>query len=208
MNDLAARLRIAREAAGFTTAAEAAERFGWNYPTYAGHENGSRGMRLTVVQRYAAAFRVAAVWLLEGSADTDRSAGKPSRLLPLARNPQQTGFGESEITPYKPANAVEEKALTTAIASLAVGWRHLVLWIAGRDWHPYAILKGDIVAIGTPPMARDGEIVLVNWQDPDVRTTLAQRIEDHFVLPVGETRPESVPGVHGAVAFVLRAPRR
>lgn len=208
MNELSTRLRIAREAAGFATAAEAAERFGWNYATYAGHENGSRGVRIPVAQRYATAFRVSAVWLLEGGAPPDTAATSTAPPAQPQRGNRPSGFSDTEITPYKPATAVEEKALTTAIASLAVGWRHLVLWIAGRDWHPYAILRGDIVAIGTPPVTRDGEVVLVNWQDPDVRTTLAQRVADRFVLPIGEDRPESVPGVYGAVAFVLRAPRR
>lgn len=52
------RLRAAREAAGFRSAASAAEHYGWTASTYASHENGSRGMKLPEIEKYARAFRV------------------------------------------------------------------------------------------------------------------------------------------------------
>lgn len=67
MTDKAERLRRAREEAGFETAKEAAERFGWVIPTYFGHENGSRGFRAETAGAYARAFRVRPEWLLYGS---------------------------------------------------------------------------------------------------------------------------------------------
>lgn len=53
------RLKAAREAAGFKTAVEAAERFDWPPTTYYGHENGSRGITKSAAEKYARAFGIA-----------------------------------------------------------------------------------------------------------------------------------------------------
>lgn len=60
------RLIEARQRAGFATAADAAKAFGWSEPTYHSHENGSRGIRSDVAERYARAFQVTPEWLLFG----------------------------------------------------------------------------------------------------------------------------------------------
>ena len=54
---VAERLRAAREAAGYSTAAEAAKAMNVNYQTYFAHESGGRRMRTEVIQRYARFFR-------------------------------------------------------------------------------------------------------------------------------------------------------
>lgn len=61
----AIRLERARKARGFSTAKEAAEYFGWNYDTYAQHENGTRGIT-RAAGNYAKALRVSEGWLLTG----------------------------------------------------------------------------------------------------------------------------------------------
>lgn len=60
------RLARARRDAGFEDATFAARRFGWNENSYRSHENGMRGLRRDVAERYAKAFRVNAGWLLTG----------------------------------------------------------------------------------------------------------------------------------------------
>lgn len=62
---IAARLKLAREAAGYEEATQAAIRHGWKVPTYLGHENGSRGQK-NAIPDYAAAFRVTPGWLAFG----------------------------------------------------------------------------------------------------------------------------------------------
>ena len=64
--EVAARLKLARKAAGFKTASEASRRFGWNLNTYAGHEHGTRGITTRSAPVYAAAFGVRVEWLLLG----------------------------------------------------------------------------------------------------------------------------------------------
>lgn len=66
MSDMHFRLKQARVAAGFDSAAGAATRFRWPVTTYSGHENGSRGIKPSLVQIYAKAFGVSAEWLMFG----------------------------------------------------------------------------------------------------------------------------------------------
>lgn len=64
--ELHERLAAARRAAGYDTAAMAAEALGTPYPTYAGHENGSSGFRHKTAVIYARKFGVSLEWLLTG----------------------------------------------------------------------------------------------------------------------------------------------
>ncbi|MCA3738688.1 MAG: S24/S26 family peptidase [Phenylobacterium sp.] len=65
MDDRAARLRQARLAAGFETAAAAAEAHGWNRNTYASNENGNAPYSWRRSRDYAAAFGVRPEWLYD-----------------------------------------------------------------------------------------------------------------------------------------------
>lgn len=60
----AERLRQARKLARFSTAAEAAQRFGWPEGAYRHHENGTRGFGADLAQKYGRAFKVRPGWLL------------------------------------------------------------------------------------------------------------------------------------------------
>ena len=69
----AKRLEQARLARGFSEARQAADAFGWNYHTYAQHENGTRGI-VRAAARYAKAYGVSEAWLLTGSGSGPRFA--------------------------------------------------------------------------------------------------------------------------------------
>ncbi|HET6376687.1 MAG TPA: S24 family peptidase [Methylocella sp.] len=68
------RLQIARQNAGFSNATDAARAFAWNENTYRSHENGERGLRLEVAERYAKAFGTSAAWLLTGEGEAKAKA--------------------------------------------------------------------------------------------------------------------------------------
>lgn len=80
------RLQAARRAAGYETAAEAANAFGWKEPTYMSHENGSRGIRKEVAKRYAAALHVSPEWILLGVGQGPKGnpVGRPADLKRVA----------------------------------------------------------------------------------------------------------------------------
>jgi phage repressor protein C with HTH and peptisase S24 domain len=80
-SDQAARLRAAREAAGFKSASDAAQRFRWRASTYMAHENGQNGIRTEPALAYARAFGVDPGWLMTGlraGKAQEKSAGKNS----------------------------------------------------------------------------------------------------------------------------------
>lgn len=60
------RLKRARVAAGYETATEAAEAFGWNVNTYRSNENGARPFSRESAIKYSRAFRVGVEWLITG----------------------------------------------------------------------------------------------------------------------------------------------
>jgi phage repressor protein C with HTH and peptisase S24 domain len=60
----AERLKKARKDAGYESAQDAADAFGWNPPAYRHHENGTRGFGADAAKRYGRAFKVRAGWLL------------------------------------------------------------------------------------------------------------------------------------------------
>lgn len=82
--EMSERLKRAREAAGFSSAAEASAALGISKFTYAQHENGTRGFKRDSADRYARKFKVSVEWLLYG-----RGAGIGPDPLPSAEVLQQ-----------------------------------------------------------------------------------------------------------------------
>lgn len=78
------RLQQAREKAGFDGPTDAAKAFGWNVVTYLAHENGTRGLRPAVAERYARAYHVSTDWILFGRGKgRDRVLNEKPITVPL-----------------------------------------------------------------------------------------------------------------------------
>lgn len=92
------RLRMAREQAGFATAADAARRFGWPESSYRAAENGQRPPTQARAKEFARAFRVPVEWLLFG-------AGEPTKKpVPLVG---YVGAG-AEVFPIDDGGSLDE----------------------------------------------------------------------------------------------------
>lgn len=72
------RLKIARERAGYATAADAALALDISRFTYAQHENGTRGFKKDSADQYARKFKVSVEWLLYGRGAADQPDSVPS----------------------------------------------------------------------------------------------------------------------------------
>lgn len=212
MSDETMRLRAAREAAGFRTAKDAADRFGWKYPTYSGHENGNRGMRADALRVYARAFKVEVVWLMEGTGSGPggcRGAATPTSA-PVV--PSATGFREQDAAPYVAHRPGLQRVMTALAAELTPGLRHRQLYTANRAHPAFSILAGDVLVIGTPEQRRAGDIVVATLALPsprDGQTVLRQAIGDTLVPPVGMAladESDRIAGILGTVAAVIRPP--
>ena len=69
MTERSERLKEARKAAGFASAADAARHFGWPAPTYCAHENATRNFPYERAKTYAQAYGVGLQWLYDGDVD-------------------------------------------------------------------------------------------------------------------------------------------
>jgi len=151
MSNASDRLKQAREKAGFQDAAEAARRFGWAASTYHGHENGSRGLRADVAQKYARAFRVSPDWLMFGKGDdmTGPADDAPeSDLVPIYDIEASAGNG---IIPGEDEAVVDHLALPPGylrrITSAPVSALAIVT-VTGDSMSP-TLRGGDVVMIDT-----------------------------------------------------------
>lgn len=84
MKQIHERLEEARLKAGYETVTEAAEALGVKYPTYAGHENGTTGLRLEPAMKYARKFKVSLDWLVTGKGRGPESSGAWEIFLMIA----------------------------------------------------------------------------------------------------------------------------
>lgn len=99
MESPAARLKWARERAGYAKAKDAVEAFGFTQSTYYGHENGDRAFDEKTAKRYAQAFNVPWAWLL-GDDGGEAAITSPLRVKsPIAAQPNATESGPVNLLP-------------------------------------------------------------------------------------------------------------
>jgi hypothetical protein len=112
------RLRDARLARGFETAAAAADAFGWNRNTYASNENGNAPFSYRRAKDYAAAFGVRPEWLYD-AAGPMRPTPEPGYVQIVGRvgaNPDgvvlfATGQDACDLAPIPPGGTEKAAAL-------------------------------------------------------------------------------------------------
>lgn len=161
MSDPNERLTSARKDAGFKSAAEAAERFGWKYPTYAGHENGSRGLTVEAARDYSRAFRTTPEWLLFGTGSEPQLPATTEHAL-VSVFDVAASAGDGSFVDYEPQ--------VGALAFPADYLRHLtstppsrlaIISVKGESMEP-TLLDDDIVLMdgSKTSLAFDGLFVL------------------------------------------------
>ena len=84
LDSVAARLRHAREAAGFRNSTDFCRAQGLRHNTYDHHETGRRGIKLQTLKDYASMLRVNLAWLVEGEGQM-RTNDWEMEVLDLAR---------------------------------------------------------------------------------------------------------------------------
>jgi len=112
------RLREARTANGFETAAAAADAFGWNRNTYASNENGNAPFSYRRAKEYAQAFGVRPEWLYD-AAGPMRPTAEPGFVPIIGRvgaNPEglvlfATGQDAGDLAPIPPGGTDKAVAL-------------------------------------------------------------------------------------------------
>lgn len=182
--------------AGFATAADAAMTFGWKYPTYAGHENGNRGMKVPDLRKYAKAFNVSETWLMTGKTEMHRDQTSPP------------GLSESLADYHAPTDTLR-LAMQRLATQMYPESRSMTTLLVPRDYPTLALLRGDVVfvdlsRIDPPP----GTIVvsrIVDTQGVDA-TTFRLSGPGGPIPPFGEPPldDDQVEGIVGTVIGSLR----
>ena len=94
---IGSRLKTARKAAGFSSANDAAAALGISYPTYAAHENGTRGINRRALEQYSNYFDVAIDWLICGGNDAVRDPYKRKIDEKLSLIMKATGWRQNDL---------------------------------------------------------------------------------------------------------------
>ena len=71
--NMSARLREARKAAGYKSAAAAIHALGWKASAYRAHENGQNNFSVEFAEKYAQVYGVTSAWLMVGSGEDQRT---------------------------------------------------------------------------------------------------------------------------------------
>ncbi len=151
------RLRRARMAAGFETAASAAAALGVSQATYGQHENGLRGFPASKAEKYARRFRVTPEWLLYGRGE-DPTAKPTSETVPLVgyvgagavAHYYATGDGGLDYVAAPQdatSNTVAAEIRGESLGPLLDGW--LVFWDEVRN-PPTPDMFGEVCVVGLP----------------------------------------------------------
>jgi transcriptional regulator with XRE-family HTH domain len=150
------RLKAAREAAGFTSATDAAHSLGIPPPTYLAHENGTVGISSKKAPLYARRFGVSLDWLLEGRGTMRGSSGFEIAI----RGTIGAGGLVDRYTAHDIATLAETVTLPQNEAIMALEVRGDSMWPRFID--------GEFVLVSTiprPPGELAGRYAAVETQD-------------------------------------------
>ena len=104
-----ARLRLARERAGYPKSLDAVNAFGFTGSTYYAHENGSRGFDFETAEKYARVFNTSAQWLLSGKGTAPGDKGNTLTPPPVSSQEAEN------------PDLLDEGLMTAVIASAMYG---------------------------------------------------------------------------------------
>ena len=155
MDERFQRLREARLAKGFETAAAAADAFGWNRNTYASNENGNAPFSYRRAKEYAAAFGIRPEWLYDatGSMLPVAEAGFVPVIGKVGANPDglvlfATGQEPGDLAPLPPGGTEKAVALQVVGHSMRdVADDGALIYFADQRTPPTPDMLGHVVVV-------------------------------------------------------------
>lgn len=169
--DIHQRLKIARERRGYASATKASEAMGIAYGTYAGHENGSRGIKNQDIIRYAEFFRVPVAWLQFGEGTEPDKADSHGDL---PQSEPATGYIEPITMRVEAPLGARDLPVFAAVeggdGDLVVSTEPVDLvprpWYLGEVKEGYAVI---VTGESMVPAYEPGDMAIVNPKLPPLR---------------------------------------
>jgi transcriptional regulator with XRE-family HTH domain len=157
MDERFQRLREARLAKGFETAASAADAFGWNRNTYASNENGNAAFSYRRAKEYAQAFGIRPEWLYDaaGSMTPTAAIGFTRIVGNVGANPDglvlyATGQEPNDLVPLPPGGTDQAVALKVVGHSMrGVADDGSIIYFEDQRTPPTPDMLGHVVVIET-----------------------------------------------------------
>lgn len=191
---MAARLREAREKAGYSTIASAAQAFGWNPVTYTSHENGTRRYDIDAAVRYGKALKVNPGHLL--GLDTIDTPAFRIATEPASKMVSVVGAVEAGVWRERTEWAREQQYEVEAGYSMVSGAERFALEVEGysmdKIFPPGSVLDCLRVYKGRLD-PQDGDLVIVQRRRHDLMETTCKRLTrdgETWVLIAESTKPE------------------
>lgn len=205
MIDISSRLRAAREAAGFERASDATDRFGWTYSTYAGHENGARGIKNEALRKYARAFGVSLTWLMTGTGPMTNSP-TPFQMV----TPPETRLSEPDATEFIAKTDRQRADIAKIAALICPNTRNPIIYSLNRDYPGLFLMRGDLLIIDQHTDAKVGQITLTRAANSNTgtgHTRLRIKASNSLMAPYGSpsVTPEEIDEAeYGTVVATIR----
>lgn len=184
MNTQEERLRQARIDAGYPQVSDAVRHFEWNYSTYAGHENGHRGIKFADVQKYAAAFGVTAEWL---------TTGRDARQITAAHaddNPHNIGMAESAVAPFQPKSDTLRRKIIAMAEAMAPSTQNPTFFVLTQHQPSVMLMIGDILVVDQKRLSgKNGGLIvsqIANTETGSGKTVLRIARDGILTPPFGE----------------------
>lgn len=178
MTEMHERIRLARESAGYASAADAARSLGLKEARYRHHENGRNAPRHAELELYARRYRVSVSWLLTGRGDMKSKAGAelvpgPVETAPILGRVRAGAFDNPPLPALsEPEAGFEHMPIPPGYSH----WKHrYILRVEGHSMNEIApagsfVLCLPTVLNGIDPFSLALErqtVVVVQRRDPD-----------------------------------------
>lgn len=206
--DIANRLKTARIRAGYKTAREAAVALGIRYSTYAGHENGGRGLS-RAAPRYAKKFKVSLDWLLRGDGTGPAPLEDDANVAP---GPDIQRINVPVISWVQAGAFAEVPDISTTdewvTATQSVGQRSFALRIKGDSMEP-DFPEGMVVVFDPDLDPVPGDFVVA--QNGDNEATFKRLVKDGsdwFLQPCNPRYPIKPLGSSRIIAVAREAVKK
>lgn len=162
MSTPAERLRQARKAAGFRSAAEFARQHGIEEVTYRSHENGVRGIPVSAARHYGKLLATSWQWILTGEGDPKHGPRRRERAtlhaVPVIDR-VRAGQWSEVVDPHQPGDGS-----AWLYADMSVGPRSFALDIIGDSMEPL-FREGDRIIVDPDIAPRPGDFVVAKLAD-------------------------------------------